>query len=486
MTASTADQRHRTAIVRGALSRPVRLSSDLGLIDDETTVFDYGCGYGEDIKALAEAGVRVSGWDPYFRPDSPRTESDIVNLGYVINVIPDVSERRDVVLNAWQLAKRALVVSARLENELRNLSQGRPHGDGFMTAHGTFQKFYGQGELRAWLDTVLEVETVAVAPGIFVAFRSEEDANEFLLRSRRRRGIAIRVSRSDRIYDEHRESFDALISFFGERGRLPSKAEVLSLQQRLVDAAGSVKRAWRVATNVTPDVDWDKIVAERRTDLLVDLALLKLNRRPTFTKLPEATRNDIRGLVGTYAQATAEADALLFSAGDLSLISEAADNAPLGKRLPTSLYVHEKCLQDLPHILRVYEGCARWLVGDVDGANLVKLATDRPKVSYLEYPDFDIDPHPALRRTTYVRIGALNVDQRSYVGSDNPPILHRKDAFVSSDYPGFDMFKRLTEQEERFGLYDEDTRQIGNRYGWEDRLARVGVRLKGHRVVRRR
>ena len=483
MSAQTV-QRHRTAIVRGSLSRPVRLAADLELITEGTSFFDYGCGRGEDVARLAAAGVRAAGWDPHFNPEADKTSAEVVNLGYVINVIADPTERRSVALDAWRYTAKVLVVSARLDAERRSLSAGRAHGDGFLTGHDTFQKFYRQGELRSWLDEVLEVETIAIAPGVFVAFKAEEDANEFLLRTRRRRRLKIRVSRSDRIYEEHRESIDALLAFFTERGRLPGRDECLDLQDKLVQAAGSVRRAWRVATAVTPEADWDQVAAERRQDLLVDLALLKLNRRPTFTALPEATRYDVRGLVGSYKQATMEADRLLYSAGDQEVISKAADKSSAGKRLPTALYVHESALPNLPHVLRVYEGCARWLVGEVDGANVVKLATDRPKVSYLEYPNFDRDPHPALRRTTFVRIGALDVGERDYSNADNPPILHRKECFVANDYPLRDKFARLTAQEQRFGLLEDEVRELGYLLAWKARLEARGVMLKGHRVVR--
>ena len=462
----------------------MQLATDLGLVTTGGTFFDYGCGRGDDVAGLVRAGVMAEGWDPHFRPDVKRASAEVVNLGYVVNVIPDPSERRDAVLDAWEFTERALVVSARLNSELRTISRGQPYGDGFITGHGTFQKFYRQGELRAWLDTILESETVAIAPGIFVAFKAEADANEFLMRTRRRRRHAIRVSRSDRIYDEHRESIDALMEFFSERGRLPAQTEQLDLQGKLKEAAGSLRRAWRIAVTVTPETDWDKISTERRLDLLVDLALLKLNRRPTFTALPESTRYDVRGLIGSYKQATAEADQLLFSAGDSQVVAGAANESAVGKRLPTSLYVHESALHDLPHVLRVYEGCARWLVGEVDGANIIKLATDRPKVSYLEYPAFDRNPHPALRRTTFVRIGALDVDERDYTSTANPPILHRKETFVANDYPMRQRFSRLTAQEERFGLFDTETRTIGNLRGWQERLTECGVALRGHRVVR--
>lgn len=483
MTADV-ERRHRTAIVRGSLSRPVRLAADLGLVAANGTFFDYGCGHGEDVAGLTRAGVHASGWDPHFRPDSPKAKAEVVNLGYVVNVIPDAIERRDVVLDAWELAERVLVVSARLNGERRSLSSDRGHGDGFLTRHGTFQKFYSQGELRSWLDAILEVETIAIAPGVFAAFRAEEDANEFLLRTRRRRRVEVTVSRSERAYDEHREAIDDLVQFFAERGRLPAKTECLQLQEQLIESVGSVRRAWRIATAVTSDTDWDAVVAERRLDLLTDLALLRLNRRPTFTALPATTRYDVRGLVGSYKQATADADELLFSAGDPQVVARAADDSPVGKRTPTALYVHESALQALPHVLRVYEGCARWLVGEVDGANVIKLATDRPKVSYLEYPRFDQDPHPMLQRTTFVRVGALGVDERDYSNSENPPILHRKESFVNDDYPLREKFERLTAQEERFGLLCTDSRSIGYLHGWNERLVQRGLTLRGHRVVR--
>ena len=57
------------------------------------TFFDYGCGRGEDIELLAAEGVTCGGWDPAYRPEAPRQEADVVNLGYVINVIEDPEER---------------------------------------------------------------------------------------------------------------------------------------------------------------------------------------------------------------------------------------------------------------------------------------------------------------------------------------------------------------------------------------------------------
>jgi DNA phosphorothioation-associated putative methyltransferase len=476
---------YRTAISRGDFSRPTKLILELALLSDGDTFLDYGCGRGEDVDGLRRLGFHATGWDPHYRPDAAAVDADVVNLGYVANVIADPEERRAALRSAWQHAAKALVVAARLNAERRTISLGRPHGDGFLTGNGTFQRFYGQAELRQWIDSTLGVESVAVAPGIFVVFRREEAANEFLMRTRRRRVLAVRITRADRLFELHRDVLDELMRFFTERGRLPGPAEN-GLAERLQDSVGSVRRAWTVIERAAPTTDWGAIVCARSSDLLVDLALLRLNRRPTFNALPDTIRRDIKALFGSYAAATLQADELLFSAGDPESVSKAASDARVGKRLPTALYVHESGLPLLPPVLRTYEGCARWLVGDVEGANVVKLATDKPKVSYLSYPDFDTDAHPRLAQATYVRLRGLDVDSRSYTASANPPVLHRKEQFVREDHPRYATFARLTAQEERFGLLGEDTKVIGNLDGWMTRLDEVGVEVHGHRVVRRR
>src|SRR5690606_16252352 len=75
-------QRHRTALTRATLSAPIQLLLRTGLLSPGTTLFDYGCGRGTDIAALAEAGFEVAGWDPYFAPANEQRTADIVNLGF--------------------------------------------------------------------------------------------------------------------------------------------------------------------------------------------------------------------------------------------------------------------------------------------------------------------------------------------------------------------------------------------------------------------
>ena len=103
--------RHLTALVRYGFSAPVQTLARYGFLDGSYSLFDYGCGRGDDVGGLVENGIRASGWDPYHAPDNPVHSADIVNLGFVVNVIEDFDERLDALTHAFSLAERLLVVS---------------------------------------------------------------------------------------------------------------------------------------------------------------------------------------------------------------------------------------------------------------------------------------------------------------------------------------------------------------------------------------
>ena len=143
-------ERHRTALHRTELSRPVRLALDDGVLARGESFFDYGCGRGADIAHLKQRGFEADGWDPAHRPGN-RSPADVVNLGYVVNVIEDPDERLATLQDAWHLAQQVLVVSARLETDRRSWF-GPTLGDGSLTRLGTFQKYFAQDELSAWVN----------------------------------------------------------------------------------------------------------------------------------------------------------------------------------------------------------------------------------------------------------------------------------------------------------------------------------------------
>ena len=484
MKNSTAQiHRHKTAMTRYAMSRPMDMVIAAGLVDERTEIFDYGCGLGSDVRLLQEREIAATGWDPVHRPDVPKQAADIVNLGYVVNVIEDPEERADVLRDAWGLAREILVVSARLTNDLGS-AEFATYSDGCLTKSNTFQKFYEQHELRDWIDTVLGEASIAVAPGVFFVFCEDERRQAFAAARYRRRTGAPRIRKSDALYAEHHELLDQLAAFFTARGRLPAQQE-LPVHDELSSIFGSIKRAYAVLRNVTDPVEWEDVTEARHQDFLIYVALSRFDGRPTFTRLPQDLQLDVKAFCGRYTRACKEADALLFSLGELATISAACVFADVGKVTGNALYCHKSAIDELPPLLRLYEGCARGFVGEIPGANIVKLHRRKPQVSYLCYPEFDTDPHPALDESVVVKLGKQRYSYRDYRDNPNPPILHRKELFVGDDYPGREKFERLTRQEERFGLYDTDA-VIGFRQHWRDHLIRNGVALRGHRVVRKK
>ncbi|MGP0068834.1 MAG: DNA phosphorothioation-associated putative methyltransferase [Isosphaeraceae bacterium] len=190
-----------------------------------------------------------------------------------------------------------------------------------------------------------------------------------------------------------------------------------------------------------------------------------------------------QGSFGSYANACRLADDRLFQAGDAEAVDDVCRRSAVGKLLPNALYVHRSALDSLDPLLRVYEGCARAYLGEIEGANLIKLHRHSGKVSYLVYPEFATDPHPALVRSIKLNLRSREIESLDYAGSENPPILHRKETFLPPDHALRAKFERLTRQEERAGLL-EDTATIGTRSGWADRLRVGGYALRGHRLVR--
>src|SRR6266545_1218648 len=142
-TSTKTIQRHRTALQRADLSRPMRRAISDGLLSPSVTLFDYGCGRGGDLEMLGSQGIPCSGWDPAFRASAERRPADVVNLGFVINVIEQPAERAEALRKSWELAKSILVVSAQVHVSSRGRTSV-PYGDGVVTARDTFQKFFEQ------------------------------------------------------------------------------------------------------------------------------------------------------------------------------------------------------------------------------------------------------------------------------------------------------------------------------------------------------
>jgi DNA phosphorothioation-associated putative methyltransferase len=476
-------QRKKTAIKRLNLSRPIRLALEDGFLSQPHTFFDYGCGRGDDIAGLRKQGIAANGWDPLHRPDGRRLAADVVNLGYVINVIEDPAERIHALQDAWLLTKKLLIVSARLSLEANRSGLCSPYSDGCVTSRGTFQKYYDQQELGSWIDDVLNVQSLAIAPGVFYVFRDSELRQSFDASRYRRKTAIPRQRFSDVIFDLHRDLFDVLTGFVVTRGRLPDESE-MAVANLIREKVGSLQRAFAIIRKVTGAEQWALIREERSQDLLVYLALSRFAGRPRFSQLPRDLQLDVRAFFRNYRKACELADQLLFSAGSKEVISQACGTSSVGKRLPDALYLHVSALPVLPSVLRVYEGCARAYIGSVENANVIKLKISKPQISYLYYPDFEKTAHPALAGSLVVPLNTFRIKYTEYFESVNPFILHRKETLLAQNHPLRERFERLTRQEETHGLY-EHPELIGTKEGWEKALNLKGLTHSGHRLVKK-
>lgn len=171
--------RHRTAMTRTELSKPIRQAMECGILCEGRTVFDYGCGLGTDADGLRTLGYEVAAWDPAYFPDAPKKAADVVNLGYVLNVIEKPAERISVLVDAWAHAREALVVSTMISGQ-ESYDYVREHGDGVLTSRNTFQKYFEPAEIQGLIESALDSDAYPLGIGIYAVFKDPKAGQAFL------------------------------------------------------------------------------------------------------------------------------------------------------------------------------------------------------------------------------------------------------------------------------------------------------------------
>jgi len=347
--------RHRTAMVRYGFSAPIQSLARHGFLDGQHRLFDYGCGRGDDVRGLRENGLAAAGWDPYFAPDQPIQSADLVNLGFVINVIEDFDERLEALQRAWSLAERLLVVSVMLANQ--NDPRGARFRDGVITQRQTFQKYYSQQEIKDFLTDALDEEPIPVAPGVLYVFRDKDAEQRFLVeRYRRRRSrlrdpsvpasASARSPRAPRIsqrrdrrleqYAAHQALLERLWEQWLSLGRRPEKADLGAPELlALSEGFGSLSKALRFL-----EIDrrerlgedavgalLERAEAERVADLEVYLALQQFERRRPYKHLEAGLQRDIKAFFGDYSAARTAGFASLLQIADVEAIAAACREA---------------------------------------------------------------------------------------------------------------------------------------------------------------
>ncbi len=481
-------QRHLTALSRTSLSAPVQLLNRLGLLAPGKTFFDYGCGRGGDVAALSSQGYDAKGWDPHYLPDAPIVPADIVNLGFVVNVVEDPVERIEALTKAFALAGTAMAVGVMLYG---GEIPGRPFRDGFLTSRNTFQKYFSQGELKDYLEHVLQRTPIMVGPGVAFVFKDTNAEQRFTAGRYRSRGVAarmlatrfpkplvVREPKSPRVPRPPRESqpvrplrdarpsaselllvavrpiLDQLWTTALDLGRFPESDEVANLGN-VDEHAGGLQRALRL---LLQHYDQSLLAAAARTrtdDVCLLMAAQQFAKRPAYRQLEPRLQRDIKAFFGDYKAAQVAGLKLLVDAAEpvnvLAACKDAANRGLGWLEAEHSLQIHVSIVERLPALLRAYVTCGLVLWDSLSEVHLVKIHINSGKLTLMEFDDFDESPLPLLRRRIKVQVRRLNYDVFEYGSTAYPkPVLYRKSRYMNEDCPGYAEQLAFDESLERF------------------------------------
>lgn len=381
--------RHRTAIARRDVSQPVSLMIRSGILEKSFSVFDYGCGQGGDVAALSENGYEAFGWDPHFAPDASRKVADIVNLGFVLNVIEDAFERVETLKSAWSFAARALTVSVMLPHQQQGVLQ--PYKDGGLTARGTFQRYFTPEELRELVACATGAAPLTLAPGVVTVFRDKELEQEARYR-RHSRAIALsedfkftpRPARAAIIRPDLRERIaDTLDAIWRQALALGRLANVDELEHDIVASLAAARvaapRAISLASQIYPAQALDEAAEAHKEDALVHLALNLFPGAPKYSALSRSMQRDVKSFFRSHALALEQARQLLFGVGEQSKLVAAMESAVaqgLGGLVNKRFRFLSSQQDRMPSLVRLLVGCAEVIDPDLGAYDFLEVDLD--------------------------------------------------------------------------------------------------------------
>lgn len=500
-------RRHLTALSRANLSAPIQALIRLGLLNDRTTVFDYGCGRGDDVAGLQDIGIECAGWDPHYAPDVPIVAADVVNLGFVVNVIEDPAERVDAIHKAFTLARKVIVVSVMLNSVDR---PGKPYRDGFITSRNTFQKYFSQDEIKGYLEMVLSLDVFMIGPGIALAFIDKRLEQSHLLDQMKSKDIAKRLlasgsrvpkirvpkplkaktatpSKAETEYQKNRELLDQLWRLTLDYGRPPELDEV-SFGGDVIEGLGSLVRARRLL-QIYYDLSLLEQAAKTRSDeIRLFFAMQHFSRRANYKQLEIKLQRDVKCFYRDFKAAQASGLKLLQDCSNEVLILDACkEAASMGLGFlenEHSLQLHVSLVPRLPVVLRAYISCGLVLWGNISDIQLVKIHIASGKLTLLEYQNFDNEPIPLLSKRIKVNLHRLDYDLFEY-GTEKYPYspLYFKSRYLHEDMPGYSTQYEFDQHFE--AIHDEEQEiSLPSISGLSAIMERKRVSIRGFEILR--
>lgn len=441
--------RHRTAIVRHELSAPMKTLMRYGYLEGSYSIFDYGCGRGDDLRELEAHGLDALGWDPNFQPDNDKVSSDVVNIGFVLNVIEHQDERLDALLGAWELADKLLVVSVMLANE-SYIAQFKPYKDGVITSRNTFQKYYAQSEIKGYIERNLQEDVIAVAPGIFYIFKDKLEEQQYLQRKYKRHHKWQQLTSPEPVEEKDKAKllitqnqllFDNFWNVCLELGRIPANDE-FEQSDKVRELIGSHRKVFSLLQELFDTKEFEQAEKDRKEDLLLYFSMGLFEKRKPYTQQPESLKRDIKALFNDYNTAINLATELLFTIADTKLINKQCIKAhtQLSASLLNkdhSLIFHKDYLNELPLLLRIYVGAGLQMYGDLDASiDLIKIHITSGKLTLTSYDDFEKSV-PFLVERIKIKMADQDIDFFDYVNKNRQPPLLNKHLYISTLHESF-------------------------------------------------
>lgn len=449
--------RHRTAIGRSALSLPVKVLFQTGLANDEASFLDFGCGRGDDVKFLCELGVSALGWDPHFNPDpSLLKKSDIVNLGFVLNVIEDKQERIDVLKDAYELTEQCLSVAVMLHSQ-NDTAATIPFNDGQITTRQTFQKYYSQTELESLLINVLGVNPIAAAPGVFFVFKNEALEQDFLLK--RQLGIIQDYEPQNLLSKENEKKEKSeqilrlnqnLVKHILNFARKPQLEELPRYFRQQLEKSGiSYRRIFSTASQSITEEDLQKAVLLKKEQLSLFFAMYLFSTRPKYRSLNNGLQKDIKLHFGSMKELEAKAKDLLYSLGENELIysdiQKAVDDR-LGYSDGDKFTFNARNLNKIPLRLRGIMSVAERLSGKIDDVDLIKIHIETKKVSYLSIDKFGSSPLPRVLGRTIVDFRDNKIATFEHTKDGKVKVVYLKSRFMHENDLNYKIQKQFDDR----------------------------------------
>lgn len=459
--------REKTALARRWLSQPVGLMIRFGMLAKDHELFDYGCGRGDDVATLQANGYAAFGWDPNLRSDGERRSADIVNLGFVLNVIEDPHERIETLRTAWGFAKRGLTVSVMAHGKYP--TEGlKSHGDGWISRKNTFQKYFTQDELNEFVRAVTGERPLTFAPGIVAVFRDKDLEQQVAFRKRSRALLFPEMQLSPRpecvrpvpepLAERAAAELEAIWRTALGLGRMPLEEEVDDATKGALREKGiSVGRALSACVREVLDADLlSQAAAARKEDLLVHFALSLFPGAPRYGSLPASIQRDVRTFFGTHSAVMDAARQELMSLRSSQRIEQAflaAAAEGVASFEGGMLRFAMDRLARLPVALRIVIGCAEIVQEGISAADLAEISIAPVTVNALscEHPD---SVFPRIRLKIEVDLARQRTRMRTYTDR----VLYLRSRYLERSHPDYTKQKLADSRLLALGIVDEKGR----------------------------